>query len=96
MKFAPQLAAAVQPVESGVRLLLLGAVHAYRWGLSPLKTHLLGDAARCRFTPSCSHYALIALQRHGALSGTGLAARRVCRCHPWGGQGWDPVPEAPQ
>ena len=49
--------------EHGLRILLLGCVYAYRWVLSPLKTTLLGDAARCRFTPSCSQYALTALQR---------------------------------
>ncbi len=49
---------------------------------------------RCRYEPSCSQYALEALQRHGAPRGTGLALRRIGRCHPWGGFGVDPVPEA--
>jgi len=47
----------------------------------------------CRFTPSCSQYAIEALQRHGTLRGTALAARRIARCHPWGGSGYDPVPD---
>ena len=51
-------------------------------------------APRCRYEPSCSQYALEALARHGALRGGWLAARRVGRCHPWGGAGHDPVPEA--
>jgi putative membrane protein insertion efficiency factor len=72
--------------------LLIVAVRAYRWVLSPLKTALLGPAGRCRFTPSCSAYALEALQRHGAWQGSLLATRRLCRCHPWGGHGPDPVP----
>ncbi|HEX8625059.1 MAG TPA: membrane protein insertion efficiency factor YidD [Allosphingosinicella sp.] len=46
----------------------------------------------CRFQPSCSAYAITALQRYGALRGSWLAARRLLRCHPWGGSGPDPVP----
>jgi uncharacterized protein len=49
---------------------------------------------RCRFHPSCSAYALEALERHGALRGAALAARRVGRCHPWNAGGFDPVPDA--
>jgi putative membrane protein insertion efficiency factor len=51
-------------------------------------------APRCRYEPSCSQYALEALERHGARKGAWLAARRIGRCHPWGGYGADPVPEA--
>jgi putative membrane protein insertion efficiency factor len=46
----------------------------------------------CRFEPSCSAYAITALSRYGAVKGSWLAARRVLRCHPWGGSGVDPVP----
>ena len=46
----------------------------------------------CRYEPSCSRYALEALERHGAVRGTYLAARRLLRCNPWGGRGFDPVP----
>lgn len=52
-----------------------------------------GRPSPCRFDPSCSSYALEALERHGALRGTWLTLRRLVRCHPWGGHGWDPVPE---
>lgn len=46
----------------------------------------------CRFTPTCSQYAVEAIAKHGALKGTWLALRRILRCHPWGGSGYDPVP----
>lgn len=65
--------------------LLQAAVRGYQILLSPL----VGGA--CRFTPSCSAYAIEALERHGALRGTWLAIRRLARCHPWGPAGYDPV-----
>ncbi len=46
----------------------------------------------CRFTPTCSTYAIEALQKHGPLRGLWLTVKRICRCHPWGGSGYDPVP----
>lgn len=64
-------------------------VKGYRLVLSPL----LGP--RCRYQPTCSHYALEALRIHGGLKGGWLAIRRVMRCHPFGGHGYDPVPDAP-
>ncbi|MEP6663046.1 MAG: membrane protein insertion efficiency factor YidD [Verrucomicrobiota bacterium] len=72
--------------------MLIFLTRLYRWTLSPAKTVLFGAPGRCRFTPSCSAYALEAVQRHGALKGSGLALRRICRCHPFGGSGEDPVP----
>jgi putative membrane protein insertion efficiency factor len=63
-------------------------VRAYRLVLSPW----LGHA--CRFQPTCSAYALEALERHGALRGGALALRRLAACHPWGRSGYDPVPGA--
>lgn len=66
---------------------LRAPIHLYRWLISPLL------APRCRFLPTCSAYALEALARHGAWRGTLLTVRRVLRCHPWGGHGYDPVPE---
>ena len=65
---------------------------AYRLGLSPLLSSLTGPSGGCRFVPTCSRYADEALRRHGFFSGGLLTARRICRCHPWGGEGLDPVP----
>jgi putative membrane protein insertion efficiency factor len=69
-----------------VARILVALIAGYRYLVSPL----LGRS--CRFFPSCSEYALEALQRHGALRGSWLAARRVARCHPWHPGGYDPVP----
>jgi putative membrane protein insertion efficiency factor len=62
-------------------------IRLYQWTVSPL----LGP--RCRFYPSCSHYALEAVERFGALRGGWLALRRLLRCHPWQPGGFDPVPQ---
>lgn len=69
-------------------LTLLAAVRAYQLLVSPL----LPPA--CRFLPSCSEYAADAVRQHGAFRGIGLALHRLARCHPWGGSGYDPVPQA--
>jgi putative membrane protein insertion efficiency factor len=69
-----------------MKTLLICIVRAYRLVLSPM----LGQ--NCRFYPSCSSYAIEALQTHGALRGSWLAARRLGRCHPWNPGGVDPVP----
>ncbi|MCW5772451.1 MAG: membrane protein insertion efficiency factor YidD [Rhodospirillaceae bacterium] len=66
--------------------LLRGLVRLYQFTLSPL----LGR--QCRFLPTCSHYALEALERHGAAKGGWLALRRFLRCHPFATAGYDPVP----
>ncbi|MFO1477698.1 MAG: membrane protein insertion efficiency factor YidD [Verrucomicrobiota bacterium] len=71
---------------------LLLLIRIYRWTVSPALATLFGPYSRCRFTPSCSDYAAQAIRIHGALHGSDLAARRLCRCHPWGGCGYDPVP----
>lgn len=67
-------------------LILRGAIRGYQLLISPvLPPH-------CRFSPSCSAYALEAVSRFGPLTGAWMAVRRILRCHPWGGQGFDPVP----
>ena len=73
--------------------ILVLCVRVYRWVLSPAKAVLFGPLGRCRYTPSCSEYALEAVRRHGALAGSWLALKRVGRCNPWGGCGHDAVPE---
>ena len=65
---------------------LAAPIHFYRYFLSPLLP------PSCRFEPTCSAYALEALERHGALKGSALTFWRVLRCNPWGGSGYDPVP----
>ncbi len=70
-----------------MRDLLRGLVRAYRYFISPI----LGPS--CRFHPSCSEYAEEALAQYGALRGSWLVARRICRCGPWHPGGFDPVPE---
>jgi len=75
-----------------IRLLTL-AIRAWQLTISPAQTFLFGPTGGCRFTPSCSQYAMDAVRAHGALAGGALAAKRICRCHPWGGCGHDPVPE---
>ena len=51
-----------------------------------------GIVSQCRYTPTCSQYALEAIRKHGILKGGWLALRRILSCHPWGGSGYDPVP----
>ncbi len=65
---------------------LTGLVRFYQLAISPW------TPAACRFTPTCSAYAIDALHEHGAGRGLWLAVRRIARCHPWGGYGYDPVP----
>lgn len=73
-------------VEQVVARVLIGTIRGYRLLVSPLL------AASCRFHPSCSTYAIDAVQRYGAAKGSRLALQRICRCHPWNAGGHDPVP----
>ncbi|MCG6870502.1 MAG: membrane protein insertion efficiency factor YidD [Gammaproteobacteria bacterium] len=70
-----------------IRRLLIAPIKGYRYLLSPF------FGQHCRFHPSCSAYAVEAIETHGALRGTGLAIRRLLRCHPFAPGGYDPVPE---
>ena len=67
--------------------LLIAPIRFYQRFISPL------TPPSCRFTPTCSQYAIEALQKHGPIRGLYLAIRRILRCHPWGGSGYDPVPD---
>lgn len=69
-----------------MRRILVTLIRVYQWLLSPL----LGQ--NCRYHPSCSHYAIEAVEIHGPVRGTWMALRRVGRCHPWHEGGYDPVP----
>ena len=66
--------------------LVLLPVRFYRLFISPL------FPSSCRYTPTCSEYAVQAVQKHGPFKGSWLAIKRILRCHPWGGHGYDPVP----
>ena len=69
-----------------LRKLFLALIRFYQLCISPL------SPPRCRYTPTCSQYAIEAVSKYGALKGGWLALKRLARCHPWGGCGYDPVP----
>ncbi|MCZ6797779.1 MAG: membrane protein insertion efficiency factor YidD [Gammaproteobacteria bacterium] len=71
-----------------MRKLLIIPIRIYRYLLSPLM------ASSCRYTPSCSEYAIEAIQQHGVVKGLMLATKRISSCHPWHAGGYDPVPDA--
>lgn len=74
-----------QMKKIGIFLALI-PIYLYKYCISPL------TPPSCRFTPTCSEYALQAVKKYGPFKGGYLAIRRILRCHPWGGQGFDPVP----
>lgn len=69
-----------------IRRCALLPVYFYRACISPMLP------PSCRFTPTCSQYAIEAVMKHGVMKGGWLTIKRICRCHPWGGSGYDPVP----
>ena len=73
-------------IKKGIGRLLILRVRLYQVAISPY------TPASCRYTPTCSQYAIQAIRKHGPLKGTWLAIKRILRCHPWGGSGYDPVP----
>ncbi|MBI2165408.1 MAG: membrane protein insertion efficiency factor YidD [Chloroflexi bacterium] len=75
------------PAEAAIKYLSLKAIRLYQALVSPFWP------GQCRYHPSCSQYACVAIQRHGLARGVGMALWRLLRCGPWGGRGYDPVPE---
>lgn len=73
-----------------MKRILVGIIRGYQLFVSPV------IGSNCRFYPTCSHYALEAIQKHGALKGSWLGVRRIGRCHPWNEGGIDPVPDPVQ
>jgi uncharacterized protein len=71
--------------------ILIAAIRVYRLMISPAQIFFFGPTAGCRFTPTCSQYAIDAIRSRGAIAGSWLAAKRICRCHPFGGCGHDPI-----
>lgn len=67
---------------------LIAPIFVYRWIISPILP------VACRYQPTCSAYAIDAIKSRGPLQGTALAVKRIISCHPWGGHGFDPVPDA--
>lgn len=76
----------MQRIKKIVVALMVLPIKFYQGAISPM------FPACCRYTPTCSQYAIQALRKHGPLRGSWLAIKRICRCHPWGGSGYDPVP----
>jgi uncharacterized protein len=69
---------------------VLGVLRFYKKFVSPVLENIFGRA--CRFTPTCSEYTIVALEKFGTAKGLSLGIKRFLRCHPWGGSGYDPVP----
>lgn len=73
-------------LQNILKKLFILPIRFYQWCISPL------FPSTCRYTPTCSHYTVEAIQKHGIFKGIYLGAKRISRCHPWGGSGYDPVP----
>lgn len=74
-------------LKKAITQILLAPVYFYRYAISPL------TPPTCRYTPTCSQYTIEALKKHGPVKGVFLSIKRIISCNPWGGSGYDPVPE---
>ena len=86
MKIVDEIGRMCRAVMHGLGWLLIQPIRFYQRYISPL------TPPTCRFTPSCSNYAIQAIRKHGPVKGLALAVWRILRCNPWGGSGYDPVP----
>ena len=86
MKIVDEIRRFCRAVMHGLGWLLFQPIRFYQRYISPL------TPPTCRFTPSCSNYAIQAIRKHGPFKGLALAVWRILRCNPWGGSGYDPVP----
>lgn len=73
-------------LSSILKVVIISAIKFYKKGISPFLP------SACRFHPTCSEYMIEAIEVHGLIRGVYLGIRRICKCHPWGGSGEDPVP----
>ena len=76
-----------------MKAVIRALIRGYQVALRPI-VHAISGGGSCRYHPSCSNYFLQAVELHGSLKGSWLGIRRILRCHPWGGSGYDPVPPA--
>ena len=77
----------MKPLKQIIEYLFLIPIYIYRYTISPLKP------PSCRYTPTCSEYSIQAIKKHGVIKGIYLGTKRILSCNPWGGSGYDPVPE---
>ncbi len=77
----------LQNIGKPIELIFIVLIRFYQFVISPWLP------PSCRYTPSCSAYSITALKKHGVFKGSFLAAKRILSCHPWGGSGYDPVPD---
>lgn len=73
-------------MKKGISYFFIFLIRIYQYLISPLLP------TSCRYTPTCSAYGVEAIKKHGPIKGGWLAVKRISRCHPWGGEGYDPVP----